>query len=137
MAKKFWIEVDAVNIPDIVFSESQPPPSADWKEFVELTDAIEIKKLYLTQYSYRIDDGTEYIKNFTADRYIDVLNGVYTEVEAFALEAHIKDLYSELSNGWWLTDKNINSNLILDGIYDDAMKSSIQSIIDTYVSDNY
>ena len=137
MAKKFWIEVDAVNIPAIVFSESQPPPSADGKEFVELTDAIEIKKLYLTQYSYRIDDGTEYIKNFTADRYIDVLNGVYTEVEAFALEAHIKDLYSTLGNGWWLTAQNINQNLIIDGIYDQAMKDEIQLEIDTYASNNY
>ena len=38
MAKKFWIEVDAINIPAIVFSESQPRPSADGKEFIELTD---------------------------------------------------------------------------------------------------
>ena len=137
MAKKFWIEVDAVNIPAIVFSESQPRPSADGKEFIELTDPDIIKQECLTQYSYRIDDGTAYIKSFTADRYIDVLNGVYTEVEAFALEAHIKDLYSALGNGWWLTAQNINQNLIIDGIYDQAMKDEIQLEIDTYVSNNY
>ncbi len=135
--KKFWEEVDAVNIPAIVFSETQPPPSADGKVFTEVTDSAKIKQLYLTQYSYRIDDGKDYVKDFTADRYIDVINGVYTEAEVFALEAHIKDLYSALGNGWWLTAQNINQNLILDGVYDAAMKSSIQSTIDTYVSDNY
>lgn len=137
MAKKFWKEVDAVNIPAIVFSDTQPPPSADGKVFTEVTDSAEIKQLYLTQYAYRIDDGQDYIKNFTADRYIDVINEVYTEAEVFALEAHIKDLYSSLSNGWWLTAQNINQNLTLNGVYDSAMKSSIQSTIDTYVSDNY
>ena len=135
--KKFWEEVDAVNIPAIVFSETQPPPSADGKVFTEVTDSAKIKQLYLTQYSYRIDDGKDYVNDFTADRYIDVINGVYTSAEVFALEAHIKDLYSALGNGWWLTAQNINQNLILDGIYDAAMKSSIQSTIDTYVSDNY
>ena len=137
MAKKFWIEEGAVNLPAVVFSESQPPPSADGKEFVELTDPAEIKQWYLTEYTYRIDDGTAYIKDFTADRYIDVVNGVYTELEAFALEAHIKDLYAALNNGWWLTAQNINSNLILDGIYDDIMKNNIQEVIDTYVIENY
>jgi len=135
--KKFWTEVDAVNIPAVVFSEAQPPPSADGKEFTEVTDSAEIKQLYLTQYSYRISDGSDYVKDFTADRYIDVINEVYTEAEVFALESHIKDLYSALSNGWWLTAQNINQNLTLDGIYDDAMKSIIQSSIDTYVSNNY
>ena len=135
--KKFWEEVDAVNIPAIVFSETQPLPSADGKVFTEVTDSAKIKQLYLTQYSYRIDDGKDYVKDFTADRYIDVINGVYTSAEVFALEAHIKDLYSALGNGWWLTAQNINQNLILDGVYDTAMKSSIQSTIDTYVSDNY
>jgi len=137
MAKKFWTEVDAVNIPAVVFSEAQPPPSADSKEFTEVTDAAEIKQLYLTQYSYRISDGSDYVKDFTADKYIDVINEVYTEAEVFALESHIKDLYSALSNGWWLTAQNINQNLTLDGIYDDAMKISIQNNIDTYISDNY
>jgi hypothetical protein len=135
--KKFWEEIDAINIPAVVFSATQPPISADGKEFTEVADSAKIKQLYLIQYSYRIDDGKNYVKDFTADRYIDVINGIYTEAEVFALEAHIKDLYSALSNGWWLTAQNINQNLILDGVYDAAMKSSIQTTLDAYVSDNY
>ena len=132
--RKFWKE----NIENaIIFAETQPAPSASGHPFVEVTDPAEIKQLYLTQYAYRTDDGQDYISNFTADRYIDVINGVYTEAEVFALEAHIKDLYSALGNGWWLTAQNINQNLTLNGVYDAAMKSSIQSTIDTYVSDNY
>ena len=130
MPRKFYKE-DNEPIPAIKFEVSQPAG------FTEITDTVKIKQLYIKKYNVRIEDGKAYILDFTADRYIDVLNGVYTEVEAFALEAHIKDLYAALNNGWWLTAQNINQNLILDGIYDAAMKSSIQTTLDTYVSDNY
>ena len=53
------------------------------------------------------------------------------------LEAHIKDLYAALNNGWWLTAQNINSNLILSGIYDQTMKDTIQVVLDSYVLENY
>jgi len=130
MSRKFYKE-DNEPIPAIKFEISQPTG------FTEITDVVEIKQLYIKKYNVRIEDGKVYILDFTADRYIDVLNGVYTEVEAFALESHIKDLYAALNNGWWLTAQNINSNLALDGIYDAAMKSSIQSSLDIYVTNNY
>jgi len=57
--------------------------------------------------------------------------------DAFDLESHISDLYNQLSNGWWLTAQNTNANLALSGIYDQAMKDELQSIIDDYVNDNY
>ena len=130
MPRKFYKE-DNEPIPAIKFEVSQPTG------FTEITDAVKIKQLYIKKYNVRIEDGKAYILDFTADRYIDVLNGIYTEAEAFVLEAHIKDLYAALNNGWWLTAQNINSNLTLDGIYDAAMKSSIQTTINTYVADNY
>ena len=130
MPRKFYKE-DNEPIPAVKFEVTQPTG------FTEITDAVEIKQLYIKQYNVRIEDGEVYILDFTADMYIDVINGVYTELEAFALEAHIKDLYAALNNGWWLTAQNINSNLILDGIYDDIMKNNIQEVIDTYVIENY
>lgn len=130
MARKFWKE-DNEAIPAIQFELTQPVG------FTEITDASEIKTLYIGKYGQRIDDGQEYVLDFTADKYIDVLNGVYTDVEVFALESHIKDLYGELNNGWWLTAQNTNSSLSLSGIYNQAMKDSIQGIIDDYVTNNY
>ena len=124
MSKKFYKE-DNETIPAIQFVSSQP------------VGFTEIKNLYIRQFNYRINDGKEYVVSFTADRYIDVVNGTYTAAEVFSLETHIKDLYDQLNNGWWLTAQNTNSTLALTGIYDQAMKDSIQTILDDYVTENY
>ena len=130
MYRRFYKEDDEL-IPAIKFALSKPAG------FTEITDESEIKSLYLKQYQIRILDGNDCVQNFTADLYIDVLNGTYTDTDAFALENHIKDLYSELKNGWWLTAQNTNINLELLGIYDQIMKEEFQAIIDSYVSENY
>ena len=130
MPRKFYKE-DNEAIPAIKFELTQPV------EFTEITDQAEIKELYLRQYQYRILDGQEYVQDFTADTYIKVINGIYTDQEAFQLESHIKDLYQELNNGWWLTAQNTNANLPLLGIYDQILKDEIQLKLDTYVSENY
>jgi len=130
MPRKFYKE-DNEAIPAIKFELSQPVG------FTEITSQAEIKELYLRQYQYRILDGQEYVQDFTADTYIKVINGIYTDVEAFQLEAHIKDLYQELNNGWWLTAQNTNTNLALLGIYNQILKDEIQAKFDLYVSENY
>ena len=130
MARKFYKENNET-IPAIKFDNSLPTG------FTEITDETEIKRLYKIQYGYRISDGKNFVLDFSTDKYVDVLNGTYTEAEVFALENHIKDLYDQLNNGWWLTAQNTNSVLILDGIYNQAMKDSIQVIIDVYITDNY
>jgi len=132
MARKFYKQdTQATSNPPIVFELTQP------SGFVLITDADEIRRLYKIQYGYRISDGKDYVLDYTTLRYIDVLNGVYTENEVFALENHLKDLYDDLNNGWWLTAQNTNSNLALSGIYTQAMKDEIQAILDAYVNENY
>lgn len=130
MPRKFYKKNNEA-IPAIKFELSQPVG------FTEITDQEEIKELYLRQYQYRILDGQEYVQDFTANTYIKVINGIYTDQEAFQLESHIKDLYQELNNGWWLTAQNTNTNLELLGIYDQTLKDEIQAKFDLYVSENY
>ena len=130
MARKFYKE-DNQQIPAICFELSQPAG------FTEITDPIEIKRLYILEYKKRQADGQKFVIDFTADLYIDILNGVYTEQEAFALETHIGQIYADLNNGWWLTAQNENQNLALSGIYTQTMKDDIQTILDNYVNDNY
>lgn len=130
MPRKFYKE-DGEQIPAIVFELDAPVG------FTEITEQEEIKTLYILQYQYRIADGKKFVLDFTADIYIDVLNGVYSEIEAFQLEAHIKELYSELNNGLWLTAKNTNSNLEILGIYTQQLKDEIQATLDAYVFENY
>jgi len=130
MARNFYKE-NIDELPAIVFELSAPAG------FTEITEAAEIKQLYLLQYQKRISDGKFFVLDFTADMYINVLNGVYTEPEVFELENHIKDIYEQLNNGFWLTAQNTNQNLPLLGIYTDQLKTEIQNILDTYVSENY
>jgi len=130
MPRQFYKE-DGELLPAIEFALSQPAG------FTLITNTEEIKFLYLIQYKQRIADGKDYVLNFTADKYIEVLDGVYSEAEVFALESHIKDLYGELNNGWWLTAQNTNSILPLSGIYNQAMKDEIQLVLNNYVNDNY
>ena len=130
MARKFYKE-DNQQIPAICFELSQPAG------FTEITNPIEIKRLYILEYNKRQADGQQFVIDFTADLYIDILNAVYTEQEAFALETHIGQIYADLNNGWWLTAQNENQSLPLSGIYTQTMKDEIQTILDNYVNDNY
>lgn len=130
MARQFYKENEE-QIPAILFVNEQP------EGFTLITDPAEIKQLYLGQYQQRIDDGKGWVLNFTADMYINVLNEVYTAEQAFALENHIKNIYDELNNGFWLTAQNTNQNLSLSGIYTQLLKDEIQAILDTYVGENY
>jgi len=130
MPRKFYKE-DNQQLPAIKFNLTQPVG------FSEITNAEEIKDLYRIQYGYRKNDGQDWVLDFTADKYIEVINGIYTEQDVFNLESHLKDLYDDLNNGWWLTAQNTNSILSLSGIYNQLMKDQIQLVIDTYVSENY
>ncbi len=132
MARKFYIQDNVLlGEPVIKFDLTQPV------HYSEITDPIKIKELYLIQYKYRIRDGKEYVLDFTASTYINVLSGVYSEIEAFELETHIKDLSEQLNNGLWLTAQNTNANLSLSGIYTQELKDSIQVDLDEYVAANY
>lgn len=130
MARKFYKE-DGQQIPAICFELSEP------SGFTEITDPVEIKRLYILEYLKRQEDGKQFVVDFTADLYIDILNGIYTDLEAFALESHIGEIYADLNNGWWLTAQNGNQSLTLSGIYTQTMKDEIQAILDDYVSNNY
>jgi len=132
MARKFYIENNVSSgEPSIKFELTKP------SGFTEITDSETIKELYLIQYKYRINDGKEWVLSFTSDRYIDVLNEVYTEAEVFILESYIKNLQEQLNNGCWLTAQNTNSNLETSGIYNKSMKDEIQATLDSYVAENY
>ena len=130
MHRKFYKE-DNDPIPAIKFALSKPAG------FTEITDESEIKSLYLKQYQTRISDGQTCAQNFIVELYIQVINGTYSEQEAFDVELHTKNLYLDINSGWWLTAQNTNLNLPLSGIYDQVLKDEIQGLIDNYIQNNY
>jgi len=130
MARKFYIEDNEV-LPAIKFAENQPTG------FTLITNESLIHGLMKTQYVSRSEDGLNYYNNFRTDRYIDIINGVYTDTQVFELENHLKDLGIEIVSGNWLTAKNTIENLSISGIFTQIMKDEITAFVDTYILDNY
>lgn len=130
MARKFYRENNE-QIPAIVYELSQPVG------FTEITDEVELKRLYINLYQQRKVDGLDYFDSFRADLMMDIINQRYTSQQVFDLENHLSVLISEIVLGNWLTAQNENFNLIISGIYDQTMKDEIQTTLDNYVNDNY
>ena len=130
MARKFYIEDNEV-LPAIKFAENQPTG------FTLITNESLIHNLMKTQYVSRSEDGLNYYNSFRTDRYIDIINGVYTDNEVFELENHLKDLGIEIVSGNWLTAKNTLSGLSISGIFTQIMKDEITVFVDAYILDNY
>lgn len=130
MAKKFYIE-DGQEIPAIKYADSKPDG------YSLITDENLIHELTKNKYNLREEDGREYYNNFRSDRYIDILNGVYTESQVFDLENHLKNLGIEIVSGNWLTAQNTLNNLNLSGIFDQTMKNELTNFIQDYINTNY
>lgn len=105
--------------------------------FSEIADAAELKACFLNLFKEYAEDGLATYNDIRVDIYIDLHNATITQAQAFAVESHLKDLASQLRVGNWLTAQDTNSSLALSGIYDQAMKDSIQTTLDDYVTANY
>lgn len=130
MSRKFYKE-DNENIPAISYANVLPVG------FTEITDEVELKRLYIGLYKQREIDGVNYFEDFRAGLMMDILNGVYTVAEVFELENHIKNLQTEIINGSWLTAQSTNDSLLLLGIYNQEMKDEIALYLSNYIIENY
>lgn len=128
--KKFYKENNQ-SLPAILFTDVIP------SGFTEITNASEIRDLYIKQYKERKEDGENYYTETQAELYIDILNGVYTSVQVFEFEDHTSDLSKQIRTGNWLTAQSVVDALPISGIFDATKKSEIKSYIDDYVLLNY
>lgn len=130
MSKKFYKE-DNEAIPAILYQDSQP------LGFTEVTDPVELKYLYIKKYKQQKKDGEDYYLSFQASLYLDVINGVYTDIEVFTFESYTKELSNDIRLGQWLTAQDTCTNLAVSGIFTQSKKDEIQLDIDNYVTNNY
>ena len=128
--KKFYKENNQ-SLPAILFTDVIP------SGFTEITNASEIRDLYIKQYKERKEDGENYYTETQAELYIDILNGVYTSVQVFEFEDHTSDLSKQIRTGNWLTAQSVVDALPISGIFDATKKAEIKSYIDDYVLLNY
>lgn len=130
MSRKFYKE-NSGSIPAISYSLSQPTG------YTEVTDNDELKLLYIGMYKDRESDGMDLFEDFRAGLMISIINGWNVVADVVALELHLKILQKELMEGNWLTAQNYINTLTLSGIYDQAMKDELKTIIDDYIKNNY
>ena len=130
MSRKFYKE-NSGSIPAISYSLSQPTG------YTEVTDNDELKLLYIGMYKDRENDGMDLFEDFRAGLMISIINGLNVVADVVALELHLKILQKELMEGNWLTAQNYINTLTLSGIYDQAMKDELKTIIDDYINNNY
>ena len=130
MPKKFY-KKDNEAIPAILYQDSQP------LGFTEVTDPVELKYLYIKKYKQQKKDGEDYYLSFQASLYLDVINGVYTDIEVFTFESYTKELSNDIRLGQWLTAQDTCTNLAVSGIFTQSKKDEIQVDIDNYVTTNY
>lgn len=130
MSKKFYKE-DGQVIPAILYEDSSP------LDFTEVTDESELKYLYIQKYKQQKIDGENYYLSFQAQLYLDVVNGLHTDLEVFEFEHYTNELSNQISRGNWLTAQTTCSDLPTSGIFDTTKKAEIQGEIDDYVTNNY
>ena len=128
--KKFYKE-DNQATPAIVFEVSAPIG------FTEVTDHEELVELHKKRYEENERAGIEYCRNFTTEKYLEILDGTYTSLEVVTLEQYLNYMYEKIEGGHWLTAQGLLPTIPLSGIFDQAMKDRIQLDIDTYVNENY
>jgi hypothetical protein len=127
---KYYRE-DGEDIPAIMYVSEAP------EGFTEITDHEELKQLHAKRYRQTKEDGTSYVINYTAEIYLNIVDGLITETEAFFFEMHTNILLKQIEGGHWLTASNTNLNIPLSGIYDQARKEGLQNDIDNYILENY
>jgi hypothetical protein len=130
MARKFYIQ-DTPVAPSIVFLDVQP------LGFSEVTDNDKLKALHVKRYKAAKKEGKEYVFNYTAQLYLDIIAGVITPTDAFLFEQHVVDLLRQIDGGHWLTAQNTNKSITLSGIYDQARKDGLQNDLDNYILNQY
>ena len=130
MPRKFYIQ-NIVIAPSIVFENEAP------EGYTEVTNYEERKRLHSKRYKENESDGVEYVFEYTAELYLDIIDGNITPLDVFLFEQHVRDVLNQIKGGHWLTAQASNISLSLSGIYDQARKDSIQIDIDNHIKDNY
>jgi hypothetical protein len=130
MARRFYKEINQA-FPAIAFELEAP------EGFEDITDLEERKRLHTKRYKDLENDGVSYFHGFQAGMYIDILDGNKQAMDVIGLQSHLKAVSEEIKEGSWLTAKLTLPSVPLSGIFDQEMKDSIQSDLDTYVLENY
>lgn len=130
MAKNYYIEDNEV-VPAVIYAETQPIG------YTLITDSVKLLELTMADYTIRQEDGIVFYNTFRSKLLLKIKAGEIQPIEAFTVEAYLKDLKDNLITGNWMTAQNICTNLALSGIFDQVLKDEILTGITNYVNANY
>ena len=101
MERKFYKE-DNQAIPEIIYSETQPPVNSDGNSYTEITDQNELDDLYFKLNKKLIKDGKDYVSRFKVENFsVKYIEGLITDQNVDYLYNKLSQLLIRLEDGSW------------------------------------
>ncbi len=101
MERKFYKE-DNQAIPEIIYSETQPPVNSDGNSYTEITDQNELDDLYFKLNKKLIKDGKDYVSRFKVENFsVKYREGLITDQNVDYLYNKLSQLLIRLEDGSW------------------------------------
>jgi len=135
MEKKFYKE-DNEAIPEIIYSETQPPVNADGNGYTEITDQAKLSELYLKLNNNMKQLGRDYVSSFKVSSFgLLYRDGTLTDANINYLYNKLTQLLLRLEDGNFDSAKFLLENELNTITQDDIDNGYTQAIHDQILND--
>ena len=135
MEKKFYKE-DNQAIPEIIYSETQPPVNADGNGYTEITDQAKLSELYLKLNNNMKQLGRDYVSSFKVSSFgLLYRDGTLTDANINYLYNKLTQLLLRLEDGNFDSAKFLLENELNTITQDDIDNGYTQAIHDQILND--
>ena len=135
MERKFYKE-DNQAIPEIIYSETQPPVNSDGNSYTEITDQNELDDLYFKLNKKLIKDGKDYVSRFKVENFsVKYREGLITDQNVDYLYNKLSQLLIRLEDGSWKAALFYLNNHLNTITQTDIDNGYTQEIHDKFIND--
>jgi len=135
MEKKFYKE-DNQAIPEIIYSETQPPVNADGNGYTEITDQAKLSELHLKLNNNMKQLGRDYVSSFKVSSFgLLYRDGTLTDANINYLYNKLTQLLLRLEDGNFDSAKFLLENELNTITQDDIDNGYTQAIHDQILND--
>jgi len=132
---KFYKE-DNELIPEIIYSETQPPVNVDGNGYTEITDQTELNSLYLKRDKKLKEDGLSYVAEFKVQSFgVKKRDGTLTDSNVDYLYTKLSQLLIRLEDGNWEAALFYLNNHLNTITQTDIDNGYTQEIHDKFIND--
>ena len=100
-------------------------------------NSSDINSDILSAYDIFEPDGKEYFRKYRLLVVNDILSQEITEADGIHIDEVLRDVKQNLTDGDWKTAKDELGNVVVDAIFTQARKDSLESDFQNYIDTNY